>query len=276
MSNQESANYFYELNIYSLKEYAKDLAGLYNRDYDIIKRIILYKDNLIQSVERKYILVFEITEAENNDSDFNEYIEVTKNVLNTRWPTALIDKNSLKSFYIQDPPDQPFLEWEIFLKNSRDKNQHNWNQDKKLLLYESGGFKKEQKVKKSNKYSNHVAPIKIGDSVHWANVKIIFISDYEILVQYGEKSASRQFNNAGFENRKNGKPIQAWTIFCAAASNKNRCIPFKFKTRKTVEKVAQELNKKLLALFPDMRKQPVQLTKEKTAYHFAFQLESKT
>lgn len=126
----------------------------------------------------------------------------------------------------------------------------------------------------STKYPNKVQPIKTGNNIKWSDVKITFIADNEIHVQFGDDYADRQYNHAGFENRKNGKPVRSWPIFRSAAVSDDKCISFIFVNRREVEPVARDLNKKLSLLFPDLAKKPVLLNTKKEAYKFAFQLES--
>ena len=123
-------------------------------------------------------------------------------------------------------------------------------------------------------FPNIVAAINTGHNVQWGDIKATFISDEEILVQYGKASSERKFNLAGFENRKNGKPIRSWAVLRESA-NKNGKIPYSFENRNKIEKIVQELNKKMTDLFPDISGKAIRLFKKEKAYKPAFFLDSR-
>jgi hypothetical protein len=123
---------------------------------------------------------------------------------------------------------------------------------------------------KSKKWPNIVAKIRTPDGIEWSDIKITFLSDEEILVQYLEEHAERRFNTAGFEDGRNGNPIMSWELFHKSASKK--AIPFNMTDRKKIEKTVQILNEKLSGLFPDLSQNPIQLNKEKDGYYFPFQI----
>ena len=85
---------------------------------------------------------------------------------------------------------------------------------------------------RKEKFPNSVFEIRTGEDVQWEDIKITFISDDEILIQYHEEGTHRKFNYAGFENRKSGKPIQSWLVFCETAKRGKGGIPYTFTNRK--------------------------------------------
>ena len=126
----------------------------------------------------------------------------------------------------------------------------------RLLLTEDSDIKEDRKntnlypdpgsvpSNPKKRFFNNIVPIKTGPSIKWADVKITFISDEEILVQHGGEREHRKFKHAGFEDGRDGKPIGPWAVFREAALSGGH-IPFNFDNRRDVEKIAQALNKKL-------------------------------
>ncbi len=108
----------------------------------------------------------------------------------------------------------------------------------------------------------------------WENIKITFLSDVEFHIQYKSDSITRSFKHAGFENKKNSLPIQSWQILKKAAE-KNSAIPYDFKTRNKVEKIAQNLRSKFRTLFPgiDSKTDPVPIDSKNKVYRFTFHLD---
>ncbi|MDZ7697634.1 MAG: hypothetical protein U5R49_12185 [Deltaproteobacteria bacterium] len=128
---------------------------------------------------------------------------------------------------------------------------------------------------RKEKFPNTVLEIRTGENVQWEDIKITFISDDEILIQYHEEGTHRKFNYAGFENRKSGKPIQSWLVFCETAKRGKGGIRYTFTNRKKIEKIAHELNRKLCELFPDIPEKPIKLYKKnQNVYKATFQINS--
>jgi hypothetical protein len=127
--------------------------------------------------------------------------------------------------------------------------------------------------KYKKRFSNQIVPIKTEQNIKWADIKITFLSDDEILVQYGNESDHRKFFNAGFEDRRNGKPIGTWFVLNKFAES-GGLIQFDSRNRRKVEKAVQIINTKLLQLFPNLQDNPIKINKKKNEYHSAFQIES--
>jgi hypothetical protein len=100
-----------------------------------------------------------------------------------------------------------------------------------------------------------------------------FLSDEEFHVQWGEEHTARRFNNAGFEDRRNGKPVRSWITLCETA-NRSGEMPFTKENHWQIEKIAQDLNKKMSMLFPDLYGKPIKLFKKDNSYKPAFQIYS--
>ena len=124
---------------------------------------------------------------------------------------------------------------------------------------------------RKEKYPNIVAVINTGQEVQWGDIKVTFLSNEEFLVQWGEENTSRRFNHAGFEDRRNGRPVRSWTTLCKAASRSGE-MPFTINNRVQIEKIAQDLNKKLNTLFPDLSEKPIKIFKMDELYKPAFQV----
>ena len=122
------------------------------------------------------------------------------------------------------------------------------------------------------RFPNIVVAINTGQNVRWEDIKITFISDEEILVQYGEEHAGRKFNCTGFENGKNGKPIRSWVLLYKTAHKNGGIFEYSYNTRKLIEKIVQELNKKLSELFPDIPEKPLRLFNEDDSYKPAYKI----
>ena len=127
---------------------------------------------------------------------------------------------------------------------------------------------------KQEKFHNIVSKIRTEEGLQWEDIQITFLSSEEILVQYGEEHTERRFNQCGFENRRNGKPIKSWTVFFEEVRRTNGTLPYTFDNRRQIEKIAQDLNKKLCALFPDIHEKPIRLFKEDNSYKPTFKIRS--
>ena len=130
--------------------------------------------------------------------------------------------------------------------------------------------------KRTSKYFNHVSPINTRAGTKWDDVEITFINDEEILIQYyGDRAghADRKYNNAGFEDKRNGKPIKTWWVLHKAAGIKGE-IPVDFINKSILEKDVEKLNKKLSDLFPGVFGRPIKFNKRKGGYVFAFRLKT--
>ena len=132
---------------------------------------------------------------------------------------------------------------------------------------------KEKQTIQNKQFQNIVAVINTEQKVRWGDIKITFLSDEEILVQYGEEHTQRRFNRAGFEDRRNGRPVGSWTALCKAASRSGE-IHIARENRVEIEKIAQDLNKKLKTLFPDISKKPIKLFKRDNLYKPVFEAHS--
>lgn len=168
-------------------------------------------------------------------------------------------------------------EWDLSMVVQGESISASVEKDIQVILYSKeipdGPFIDTEKVVKKHNFNNIVHEIHTDDNTEWNDIKITFLSDEEILIQYGDESDHRKFNFAGFEDKRNGKPINSWVVLCEAGK-KGREISFSFNNRRQVEKIAQTLNKKLSNLFPNIKNLPVQLNKDKNAYQFAFQIDS--
>jgi len=108
-------------------------------------------------------------------------------------------------------------------------------------------------------------------SLDWQDITISFVSDWEIHIQFSDKPGiTRRYDQAGFDDKRNGKSIAAWDVFKEAAYKRE--IPFSFENRKNVEKKAGNIRDRLRRLFPSIPGDPVPIDKKEGVYKFAFRL----
>ena len=177
-------------------------------------------------------------------------------LLDTLKPGA-IELQTLKDF---------FERWKIPLPSSLFSHT-----DRNPAFLKIGG---EMSKKQSRKrFSSEMVPVKTSDDINWNDVKITFVSDEEILVQYAKESSSRNFKNTGFEDGRSGKPIASWAVLREAATRSGEIL-FTFENRKTVEKTVQTLNAKLSILFPYILGHPIKINNSKKRYVFEFKIAS--
>ena len=205
-----------------------------------------------------------------------------KDTLKASIENLILEIKSLKIYIKTSNPGS----WELFEIRSEDREQllidmeyqEIFNILGKAIYLDKGNFKeilqKKFEQKKIIKFPNIVVKINTGKHIRWNDIKITFISTEEILIQYGEKHSERKFDNAGFEDRRNGNPIQAWIALCEVARQNRGMFKYSFKTRNQIEKVVQILNKKFHMLFPDIDGKPFDLFKRESAYKLAFQISS--
>jgi hypothetical protein len=120
---------------------------------------------------------------------------------------------------------------------------------------------------------NTVALIDTGDNVRWQDIKIIFIDEHNITIQWPNGNTNRKFDTVGFMNKKNRKPIKCWETFRDIADVDGTLSP-DFSDKRTIEKRVQELNEKLQNLFPDLLEKPINFNKKDRRYVCRFQVES--
>lgn len=111
------------------------------------------------------------------------------------------------------------------------------------------------------KIDKNLIPIKTGKNIKWKNLKITFLSETEILIQFGEESATRFCHQAGFADKRNRKPILAWHTFRSFAAIKE--IETTDDNRIILRKRIQEIRHKLKALFPDIDGDPIYRGKDR-------------
>ncbi len=104
----------------------------------------------------------------------------------------------------------------------------------------------------------------------WNDITVTVLSDVELHFQWKTENVTRRYNLLGFEDKRTGNPIKAWTILLKAAETGQ--IPWAFKTRKQVEKIAQTLRKNFKALFPMVQGDPVPINSASEVYEFSFKL----
>ncbi|HBT88857.1 hypothetical protein [Desulfobacter sp.] len=111
-------------------------------------------------------------------------------------------------------------------------------------------------------------------ALSWQDISISVVNDFEVSIQpKDETTVIRRFNNLGFDDgRSPGKPVRAWKVFITALTQKQGAIPCSFKTKRAVEKIAQELRKKFRALFPKIGGDPIPFDKKKHAYQVGFSI----
>jgi len=117
---------------------------------------------------------------------------------------------------------------------------------------------------------NSFSPISEDNEIDWRDIKISFLSDFEIHIQFKSQSVTRRYDQCGFDDKRNYKPIDAWHIFKEAADKRE--IPYNYETRKRVEKKAQVIRKRMRTLFPNIEGDPVPLNKKNKCYEFSFRL----
>ena len=112
-----------------------------------------------------------------------------------------------------------------------------------------------------------------NNDIAWADITVTVLSDVELHFQWGVENVTRRYNSLGFEDKRSGNPINAWSVLLRAAQE--RRIPFDFSTRKQVEKLAQTLRRKFEALFPMVKGDLVFINSAQDAYEFSFCLKPK-
>ena len=108
------------------------------------------------------------------------------------------------------------------------------------------------------------------DNMTWADITVTVLSDVELHFQWKNGSVTRTYDLLGFQNKKSGLPINAWKMLVKVAEKGQ--IPWAFKTRKQVEKIAQTLRKKFKALFPMVEGDPITINSASNVYEFSFKL----
>ena len=110
--------------------------------------------------------------------------------------------------------------------------------------------------------------------LNWQDISISYVNDFEVRIQPKvETTVIRRFDSLGFEDgRSPGKPIRAWPVFITALTQKQGTIPCSFENKRDVEKIAQELRKKLRVLFPKIGGDPIPFDKENHAYQVGFSI----
>jgi len=267
-----------ELNDYAIKEKISDaLADGFIGEVELAE--VLAADPQYKTILPGLWQIFQLYIRDTKEPDTSTFGKrvLVWNKLLLRWTTGTIQGapggrehtllNTFKPGAIELKTLKNFFErWKIpipsSLFNSTDKNSY--------LLKIGGKISKKQSQKR---FSTEMVPVKTNEGIKWNDVKITFISDEEILVQYAKESFYRNFKNTGFEDGRSGKPIASWAVLREAATRKGE-IPFTFVNRKTVEKTVQTLNNKLSKLFPHLPKRPIKVNKHKNGYHFAFKIAS--
>ena len=178
-------------------------------------------------------------------------------------PTRYVTIEDLKRFAVAMGEEPKFL-FPIPEKMTDTRNDNDQRSGKESISSDT--------IRKK-RFPNIVAEIKTGQNIRWGNLEITFLHDEEFLVQWDEDHTERRFNNAGFEDRRNGRPVQSWTTLCKAASRSGE-MPFTRENHVQIEKIAQDLNEKLSTLFPDIPENPIKLFKKDYLYKPAFQVRS--
>jgi hypothetical protein len=149
-------------------------------------------------------------------------------------------------------------------------------------LHNNKGFKEILSLDEIQNIVKH-APKKDGDKrkrdgllpiiteyeLNWNEITITFLDDYTIHIQFKDDAEPRRFNQAGFRNKRTNMPIKAWKAWYDAS--KESGLKFTFKTRRTIEKRAEELRKKLKNLFPKVKGNPIEYDRKEKIYKFVFQ-----
>lgn len=112
------------------------------------------------------------------------------------------------------------------------------------------------------------------ENLTWKEISITFINDSEIHVQFKATGVTRTYGMAGFMDKRSKKPINAWTTLRASSKNGGKML-FDFESRKTIEKLAQAIRKKIRELFPNIKGDPIPLNKSfyQTDFHLRTTIE---
>jgi hypothetical protein len=120
---------------------------------------------------------------------------------------------------------------------------------------------------------NGFAPIATLPVDQWGLLTVEVLADgKDLKVSWAGKSAVRTYQEAGFMNQRNQKPVQAWGTLCLFADQKE--LPHTAENRSQVESKVASLRKKLSALFPDVQGDPLPHYREgkKQCYRPVFDL----
>ncbi|MGE4443346.1 MAG: hypothetical protein AB7D27_17965 [Desulfomicrobium sp.] len=120
---------------------------------------------------------------------------------------------------------------------------------------------------------NGFAPIATLPVDQWGLLTVEVLADgKDLKVSWAGKSAVRTYQEAGFMNQRNQKPVQAWGTLYLFADQKE--LPHTAANRSQVESKVASLRKKLSALFPDVQGDPLPHYREgkKQCYRPVFDL----
>lgn len=185
MTTQDSPNFFDELSINILKVHAIDTAERFNKKYPVIRRIILYRKTSIVYLV-KYLLLFEVAEAERNDKEYSDYLEVILNVMVAGKGAALVSEHEYKKFY-KNHQDQPKTEWEIKIRSHGfEFNLKDVIQSSELVIYEYTKQADKKRPFKETKSSN-VDPNSQNNKIKIASLIVCGVSGEEIYIKEPRK-----------------------------------------------------------------------------------------
>jgi hypothetical protein len=148
---------------------------------------------------------------------------------------------------------------------------HNRKRFKEILSFDEiiEIVRQAPKKDKNHDKTNGLLPVITEYELNWNEIKITFIDEFTILIQFKDDAESRKFDRAGFKDQKTNKPIKAWKSWYEAS--KTSGLKFTFDDRKIKEKRAQEIRKKLKELFPKVKGNPIVCYRKEKIYKFAFQ-----
>jgi hypothetical protein len=90
----------------------------------------------------------------------------------------------------------------------------------------------------------------------WGGITATFLTETEILFQYGGTSTEKDFTQLGFADGRNGKPRKSWNCFLEASTNDCQIL-YSLANRAAVEKDVEFIRKKLRERFPEVGGDPI-------------------
>ena len=109
--------------------------------------------------------------------------------------------------------------------------------------------------------------------LQWNDITVFVVSDFELRFHpKGKTAITREYKDLGFEDKRSSNPVQAWTILIEALRQNRGEIPYHLNNKKKIEKIAQELRKKIKGLFPNIKGNPILFDKSNNSYQISLKI----
>jgi hypothetical protein len=140
-----------------------------------------------------------------------------------------------------------------------------------FFLFKESDIRKFEEKKLSDRETNLF--ISKETELKWQGITATVLNNTEILFQFKDKGTTKNYQQMGFENKKNGLPTKAWKTLLDASQVGGE-ISYDNSYRSKVEKSVQALRKTFRALFPGVPDDPLPIDKKNNIYKFKFHLKN--